>query len=138
MSLFRIMGIDYGEVRVGIALSDPLQIISRPYKVLKNSDDSLFIELNEIIKSENVGKIILGLPLNLEGKDSQKTLEVRKFAEELQKKVPVPVEFFDERYTTVEANEVLKSMGINIRESRKVIDKIAASLILKSFLENIK
>ena len=138
MSFSRIMGIDYGEVRVGIALSDPLQIISRPYKVLANSDDSLFVELNEIIKSENVGKIILGLPLNLEGKDSPKTLEVRKFAEELKKKVPVAVEFFDERFTTVEANEVLKNMGINIRESRKVIDKIAASLILKSYLENIK
>ncbi|HHE37509.1 MAG TPA: Holliday junction resolvase RuvX [Candidatus Cloacimonetes bacterium] len=138
MSLFRIMGIDYGEVRIGIALSDPLQIISRPYKVLTNSDDSLFVELNEIIKLENVGKIILGLPLNLEGKDSQKTLEVRKFAEELEKKVPVPVEFFDERYTTVEANEALKNMGKDPRESRKVIDKIAASLILRSYLENKK
>jgi len=138
MSLFRIMGIDYGEVRVGIALSDPLQIISRPYKVLANSADSLFTELNEIIKSEDVGRIVLGLPLNLEGKDSQKTLEVRKFAEELQKKVPVPVEFYDERFTTAEANEVLKNMGKNIKESREVIDKIAASLILKSYLENIK
>ena len=138
MSLFRIMGIDYGEVRIGIALSDPLQIISRPYKVLTNSDDSLFVELNEIIKLENVGKIILGLPLNLEGKDSQKTLEVRKFAEELEKKVPVPVEFIDERYTTVEANEALKNMGKDPRESRKVIDKIAASLILRSYLENKK
>jgi len=132
------MGIDYGEVRVGIALSDPLQIISRPYKVLANSADSLFTELNEIIKSEDVGRIVLGLPLNLEGKDSQKTLEVRKFAEELQKKVPVPVEFYDERFTTAEANEVLKNMGKNIKESREVIDKIAASLILKSYLENIK
>ena len=119
-------------------MSDPLQIISRPYKVLTNSDDSLFVELNEIIKLENVGKIILGLPLNLEGKDSQKTLEVRKFAEELEKKVPVPVEFFDERYTTVEANEALKNMGKDPRESRKVIDKIAASLILRSYLENKK
>ncbi len=138
MSLSRIMGIDYGEVRVGIALSDPLRIISSPYKVLSNSEDSLFVELNEIINLENVGKIILGLPLNLAGKDSKKTLEVRKFAEKLTEKVPVPVEFYDERFTTVEANEVLKNMGIKSKDSRKVVDKIAASIILKSYLESIK
>jgi len=134
MILFRLMGIDFGEVRIGLAMSDPLQIISQPFKVIPNNDDT-FPEIIRIIKSEEVGKIILGLPQNLSGEDTKKTLEVREFAEILKNKVDVPVIFWDERYTSVEANEELKKMGYTIAESRKVIDKVAASIILKSYME---
>ncbi len=134
MTLFRLMGVDFGDVRIGIALSDPLQIISQPFKVIPNNDDT-FSEIIRIIKSEEVGKIILGLPQNLSGEDTKKTLEVREFAETLKNKVDVPVIFWDERYTSVEANEELKQMGYTITESRKVIDKVAASIILKSYME---
>jgi putative Holliday junction resolvase len=128
------MGIDYGEVRIGLALSDPLQIISQPLKVIGNNGDT-FSEINKIVKSEEVGKIILGLPQNLSGEDTKKTIEVREFAEILKSKVDVPVIFWDERYTSVEANEELKQMGYTIAESRKVVDKVAASIILKSYME---
>jgi len=129
------MGIDFGEVRIGIALSDPLQIISQPYRVIPNDDDTIS-EIKNIIKSEEVRKIILGLPLNLDGKDTKKTLEVREFSEVLKSNVNIPVIFWDERYTSVEANEELKHMGYGIAESRKVIDKVAASIILKNYMEN--
>ena len=129
------MGIDFGEVRIGIALSDPLQIISQPYRVIPNDDDTIS-EIKNIIKSEEVRKIILGLPLNLDGEDTKKTLEVREFSEVLKSNVDIPVIFWDERYTTVEANEELKLMGYGIAESRKVIDKVAASIILKNYMEN--
>ena len=129
------MGIDFGEVRIGIALSDPLQIISQPYRVIPNDDDTIS-EIKNIIKSEEVRKIILGLPLNLDGEDTKKTLEVREFSEVLKSNVDIPVIFWDERYTTVEANEELKRMGYGIAESRKVIDKVAASIILKNYMEN--
>ncbi|MEA2095065.1 MAG: Holliday junction resolvase RuvX [Candidatus Cloacimonadota bacterium] len=135
MVLFRLMGIDFGEVRIGIALSDPLQIISQPYRVIPNDDDTIS-EIKNIIKSEEVRKIILGLPLNLDGEDTKKTLEVREFFEVLKSNVDIPVIFWDERYTTVEANEQLKHMGYGIAESRKVIDKVAASIILKNYMEN--
>lgn len=135
MVLFRLMGIDFGEVRIGIALSDPLQIISQPYRVIPNDDDTIS-EIKNIIKSEEVRKIILGLPLNLDGEDTKKTLEVREFFEVLKSNVDIPVIFWDERYTTVEANEQLKHMGYSIAESRKVIDKVAASIILKNYMEN--
>jgi putative Holliday junction resolvase len=128
------MGIDYGEVRIGLALSDPLQIISQPLKVIGNNGDT-FSEINKIVKSKEVGKIILGLPQNLSGEDTKKTIEVREFAEILKSKVDVPVIFWDERYTSVEANEELKQMGYTIAESRKVVDKVAASIILKSYME---
>ncbi|MBT3756157.1 MAG: Holliday junction resolvase RuvX [Candidatus Cloacimonetes bacterium] len=134
MAFFRLMGIDYGEVRIGLALSDPLQIISQPLKVIGNNGDT-FSEINKIVKSKEVGKIILGLPQNLSGEDTKKTIEVREFAEILKSKVDVPVIFWDERYTSVEANEELKQMGYTIAESRKVVDKVAASIILKSYME---
>ncbi len=137
MTLYRIMGIDHGAVRVGIAISDPMQIIARPYKVIINNDD-LFNEIINIIKEENIGKIILGLPLNLDGEDTQKTKEVRNFAEKLKKDISIPVILWDERYTTVEANEALQKMGYNIHDSKDVIDKVAASLILRNYLENNK
>lgn len=135
MALFRLMGIDFGEVRIGIALSDPLQIISQPYLVIPNNDDTIS-KIQKIIKTEEVGKIILGLPLNLDGEDTKKTLEVREFFEMLTNNVDIPVTFWDERYTSVEANEQLKKMGYSIAESRKVIDKVAASIILKNYMEN--
>ena len=135
MALFRLMGIDFGEVRIGLALSDPLQIISQPFRVISNNDNTIS-EIQNIIKMEDVEKIILGLPQNLDGEDTKKTLEVREFAEILKNNIDVPVIFWDERYSTVEANEKLKLMGYSVTESRKVIDKVAASIILKSYMEN--
>ena len=129
------MGIDFGEVRIGIALSDPLKIISKPFTVIHNSnDEKVWEEILKIIKEKKVGKIILGLPLNLKGEDTKKTLEVREFAKEMDARTDIPFEFQDERYSSVDANEALKSMGYSIRESRKVIDMVAASIILKSYM----
>jgi len=137
MSFSRIMSIDYGTVRIGIALSDPLQIIANPFKVIQNSGEEVFSEINSIIKSEKVGKIILGLPVNLEGNDTKKTIEVRDFFEKLKKRISIPIIYWDESYSSAEAEEMLKRMGKSIKESRKVVDKFAASIILKSYLDSI-
>ena len=133
MPIFRLLAIDYGEVRVGLALSDPLQIISSPYKVIKN-DENLISVINDIIKEKDVGKVVLGLPYNLKGEYSQKTTEVKVFGDKLEKTLSVPLEYMDERYTTVEANEELKRLGYSIKDAREVVDKIAASIILKNYL----
>ena len=133
--LLRLMGIDFGEVRIGIALSDPLQIISQPFLVLTNNENTIN-EIQNMIKTEKVEKIILGLPQNLDGEDTKKTLEVREFAEKLKNNIDVPLIFWDERYSSVEANEQLKKMDYTILESRKVVDKVAASIILKSYMED--
>jgi putative Holliday junction resolvase len=138
MALFRIMGIDYGSVRIGIALSDPMQIISRPYKVILNKGKEVFFEIKKIIESQNVGKVVLGLPYKLDGGDSEKTIEVREFKKHLKEVISIPIILWDETYTTSDANEILKEMGYNTRESRKVVDKIAASIILKDFLDRRK
>lgn len=132
------MCIDYGETRIGIAVSDPLQIISRPYSVLSNDAETLFTELKKIVQTEKIDRIIIGLPLNLAGEDTDKTRQVRQFAAELKSEIPLPLEFWDERYSSVEANETLKKMGFDSRKSRTVIDKVAASIILQDYLESRK
>ena len=137
MNFNRIMAIDFGTVRVGIALTDPMQMIAKPYQVLAN-DDSLFENINTIIAEKKVSEIILGLPVNLAGADTDKTREVRTFAKILEAKVKLPVTFFDERYTSAEANQLLEKMGFSIRSGRKVIDKVAAAIILKNYLETVK
>ncbi len=132
----RILAIDYGEVRVGLAISDPLRILSTPFDVFKN-DDNLIHNLKNLISEKEITLIILGLPLNLKGKDSKKTLEIREFKTKLEEELNLPIKLVDERFTTYEANNELKRLGFSVKESRKVIDKIAASLILKSYLKQI-
>ncbi len=134
MEIYRLLAIDYGEKRIGIAVSDPLRTIGRPYKVLAN-DGKFWEELETIIAEENIGRIIVGLPLNFSGADTQKTREVRKFAEELSVRIKIPWEFTDESFTTVDGNRALKEMGYDVLASRKVIDKVAAALILRNYLE---
>lgn len=131
------MGIDYGEVRIGIALSDPLRIISKPFEVIPNNQD-IWKKIRSIVKMQNIGKIVIGLPVNLKGEDTKKTLEVRNFTKKFNKEIDIETVFWDERYSSAEANELLKKMGYSPQEGRKYIDKIAASLILKDYLENNK
>lgn len=134
MELYRILAIDYGEKRIGLALSDPMRSIAKPYKVLQNKL-GFWEELRAIIKSERVGKIVLGLPLNFEGEDTAKTREVREFGKQLSSEISEPWEYIDESFTSQEANSALKRMGYTIKESRKVIDKVAAALILRTYLD---
>lgn len=136
MELYRIMAIDYGEKRIGIALSDLLRIISKPYRVVAN-DEKQWEEFESIISSEKVGMVVIGLPQNFAGEDTLKTKEIREFATEFGNKFSVQWEFCDENFTSADANSALKQMGYSVQESRKVIDKVAASLILRNYLDNL-
>ncbi|HOD55357.1 MAG TPA: Holliday junction resolvase RuvX [Candidatus Cloacimonadota bacterium] len=137
--MYRILAIDYGQKNIGLALSDPMRLFSKPFKTINNNGIEFIItELCEIIRSQSVGKIVLGLPLSVAGLDTQKTNEVREFYEALAKRVDVPVILWDERYTTADAKEILIKKGLSIRDSKKVIDQTAAALILKSYLEGNK
>ncbi|MCF7919850.1 MAG: Holliday junction resolvase RuvX [Candidatus Cloacimonetes bacterium] len=135
MELSRIMAIDYGEKRIGIALSDLLQMIAQPYLVLANNRD-IWENLRQLINEQKVGKAVIGLPLNFAGEDTIKTGEIRQFAAEFTQQLSLPWEFFDESFTSEDANAALEQMGYSIRDSRKVIDKVAAALILQNYLES--
>lgn len=134
----RIMAIDYGERRIGIALTDPLKMFSKPYKVLENKGKKLFLEeLEGIIKEQNVSEVILGYPLGESGQITKKTLEIEKLHKFLIGKLSVEIILHDERFSTIDANEELKKLGYNYMDAKKVIDMVAASMILKSYLKVI-
>ncbi len=92
--MYRILSIDHGEVRIGVAISDPLHIISKPLKVINNTNfDNILNELKEIIESERVGEIVIGLPKNSKAEDTIRTEQVRNFAQKLKDSIKIPIVF---------------------------------------------
>ena len=133
----RLLGIDFGEKYIGLALTDPLKITARPFKTIPNQDS--LKELQKICQEEEIEKIILGLPKSMDGtiqKQGEKTLEFKK---ELENKINLPVELEDERLSTKTATDLLKDSKKKIRESRAELNKLAAQIILESYLnKNIR
>src|SRR5262245_17012524 len=125
----RICGIDYGTVRIGLALTDIDQRIATPCDVYNRRTlplDAKFFQ--ELATQERIVKFILGLPVLASGAESPKSREVRKFGDWLNKLTNAPIEFFDERYTSVEAEQLLRDAGLKASERKGKIDKIAAYL----------
>lgn len=134
--MYRILAIDYGQKNVGLAITDPMRMFAKPFMTLQNKNhDDLIHEIKGIIRSQNVEKVILGLPISVAGLDTQKTKEVREFYDLLKQSISVNIILWDERYTTVDAKELLENKGLSIKESRKIIDQTAAALLLKNYLE---
>lgn len=131
----RILGIDYGHVRMGLALTDPMKIIASAYKTLDvTSDVNTLKELEEIIKEEDVEKILLGIPMGLSGKKTKKTIEVEEFAEKL-KTLGKEIVYWDESFSSVQAHQVLHKMGKKTGNNKKKIDMIAAAIVLQDYLK---
>lgn len=132
----RIMALDYGEKRIGIALSDPLGITAQGIMVLERTSLKKDIALlTDICRKEEVGEIVLGLPRNLNGSLGAKAQEVKKFGETLRKKLELPVFYWDEWLSTVAAEKALLEADLSRKKRKKVIDKTAAVIILQSYLE---
>lgn len=133
----RILGIDYGDKRVGIAITDELESMAHPLKVVSNSGS--LSEVKKIIKEYgNIKKIVVGLPISFKGEVSFKAKQVLKWIKTLKGEVTVPVETFDERFSSIEAEELLISLKQKYKERKKVIDKLAAGIILQNYLESTK
>lgn len=124
----RYLAIDFGSKRVGLALSDEGGILGFPYKTIENKD--IIKILKEIIKKEEVGKIILGLPLNFQMEETEQTQKVRRFKDLLERNINTPIEYENELLTTAQA----KKSGI----ADKHIDASSAALILQSYLDKNK
>lgn len=135
----RIMGIDYGDSRVGLALSDPLGITAQGLMTLPNKVyDKMLLKLVEIIKEHNVEKIVLGLPKNLNGTYGDRIEVTRGFADDLKDKLPdTEIVFWDERLTTVQAAGILNVTNTRGKDRKNVIDTVAASIILQSYLDSL-
>ncbi|MEA3494146.1 MAG: Holliday junction resolvase RuvX [Candidatus Margulisiibacteriota bacterium] len=131
----RKLGIDYGEKRIGIAVSDPLGIAAQPVEVIENSDQ-VIERLSDIVsRYEQVDEIIVGLPKTLKGEVGIAAEKVLKFVEELKKVVKIPIVTWDERMTTAAAEKNLIAAGLSRGKRKKVIDKSAAAYILQSYLD---
>ncbi len=120
----RILGIDFGEKRIGLAISDEEQKFAFEYEIW--SPEKLQSEIQTLVRDKEIVKIVLGLPLNMSGDDTQKTEEVRTFKEKLESLVTIPVELIDERLTS--------QMASTIAGTNKNIDALAAQIFLQNYL----
>lgn len=133
----RILGVDYGGRRIGLALSDPLWIIAKPFKVIdrKKTEDYLSAIL-EIAKENDVERIVVGVPLTLRGEHSQQTEIVNKFIEELFSVGKIRVIPIDERLSSVAAKLSLREQGVKTGHEKGRVDETAAAIILQEYLDS--
>tara|TARA_B100000676_G_scaffold161889_1_gene159278 strand:- start:408 stop:824 length:417 start_codon:yes stop_codon:yes gene_type:complete len=134
--LNRVLAIDFGEVRVGLALSDLTCTIAKPYKTINYNDiDHLLIQLSDIIKENDVNQLVVGIPYNMKGEDTKQTKIVKDFVSIIKEKLDYDIDLVDERLTSMEAEKLMHQMDIKVGHNKDKVDKIAASIILQEYLE---
>lgn len=133
----RILGIDLGDKKIGLAVSDPMGWTAQGLGVINSngSADADIKKIKEYVEQYEVEKIIVGLPLNMDGSYGPRAEKAKAFADRMEKKLKVTVEMTDERLTTVAAEKLLIEADISRTKRRKVIDKMAAALILQGYLD---
>lgn len=132
----RIMGLDVGEKRIGIAISDPMGWTAQGHSVLQRSALETDIKtIGQLCQDYEVEKIVVGLPRNMDGSIGPKALEVQEFAQLLEKQLDINIAYWDERLTTKSAERVLIEADLSRRRRKQVIDKMAAVYILQAYLD---
>jgi putative Holliday junction resolvase len=133
----RLAGIDFGTVRIGIAISNADQTLASPLETYRRRnprlDDQYFLEL---ARQERLAGFVVGLPVHSSGDESQKSLEARAFGKHLKQLTSLPVVWFDERYTTAHAEVLLQQAGFTSKQRKRRLDKLAAQILLSAFLES--
>ncbi len=131
----RVLAVDYGEKRIGIALSDPLRMFAKPLCVLSNSSyEELLEDIRQLIEKHDVVQLLFGIPYAIDGTNTPKTDECMAIFHKLESDLPIPVRGYDERYSTCEADSELKKLGYTWQEARKIKDAMAACMFLKEYL----
>jgi putative Holliday junction resolvase len=131
----RVMGIDYGDSRIGVALSDPLGIMASPHTIISRTrEDKDIIALLDIASDNDVSRIIIGLPLSMDGSLGPQAEKVKAFAAEMARNTDIPLVFKDERLSTVVARDLVQKARKTDRKTR--YDAAAAALILQSYLDD--
>jgi putative Holliday junction resolvase len=135
----RILAIDYGSRRLGIAISDPMNIIAQGLPTLEN-DRRVYEQLRVIVREQPIGCIVVGMPYNLKGELGMKAKEVEQFVERLRTEVGVPVTTWDERFTSKLAESAIREMGTKKMKRRRkgAVDRMASVLLLQSYLDRHK
>jgi putative Holliday junction resolvase len=131
----RVMAIDYGKSRVGIALSDPLGVIAQPLTSIKvKSQKELFRPILKIIQESEVGLIIIGNPLSHKGEATEMSDEISRFIKRLKRRINTEIKLWDERFTSQYAMNILKAM--KIKKQKGLVDQVAASIMLDEYLRS--
>jgi putative Holliday junction resolvase len=132
----RILAVDYGEKRIGLAVSDELGITASPLMTLvTRSDDETVRQIAQLASKLRVTQIVVGLPRRTDAQEGEMERKVKAFAEKLRQAISVPVVLFDERFTTRIAEQVLLEADLSRRKRKQVRDRLAAVILLQSFLE---
>lgn len=132
----RILALDLGRRRIGLALSDPLGITAQGLPTLQRTNiREDLAALARLIEQHQVGLLLMGYPVHMTGREGRQTEYTREFAERLAATTGVPLRYWDERLTTVEAHRVLKESGISIAKRARAVDRLSAQILLASFLD---
>ena len=133
----RVLAIDYGMSRTGIAVSDPTGLIASPYKVIPSKNyEKLLLGIGEVLSEVASEKVILGYPGRTDGTKSEMCERVERFREEIKNRFGVEAELIDEKYTTVIASQMLHAGGVKAKDQRKNIDAAAAAVLLQGYLDS--
>ena len=131
----RVLGIDYGDSRIGLAMSDPLKIIASPFKTIRNEGNEKCLQVfQSLIKEKDVEAIVVGLPMGLKGQETVQTKKVREFADLLYA-LKLPIHLEDERLSSVSAEKSMIQQNIKTGHNKELIDQRAAAIILQQFLD---
>ena len=134
-----IFGLDIGDARTGVAISDELGIAAHPLCTIhRKSRKAVLAELQELVTAHKVERIVVGLPLQLDGETGTQARKVKRFAERLAQQVNLPIVFWDESFTTFEAAQILRGTKKRRKKRKQVIDQVAAVLILEGYLEELR
>jgi len=137
MALGRILALDLGKRRIGLALSDELGITAQGLKTLERTNlREDLARLAKLVSQHNVTLIVMGNPLHMSGREGRGTEHARAFGARLQAATAIPVELWDERLTTVQAQRVLRESGVSIEKRAKAVDRLAAVILLESYLDS--
>ena len=133
----RILALDVGKKRIGLALSDPLGITAQGLPTLyRTTIREDLAALDELVRTHDVKLLLVGHPLNMSGTEGRQVVYTKEFAERLRGRTDVEVRYWDERLTSVEAGRVLRSSGISIEKRARAVDRLSAVLLLESFLDS--
>lgn len=131
----KIMGVDYGDARTGIAISDLLcSIVGSTTVIHSRRDEKTIQEIQKLVQDNQVGEIVVGLPKNMDGTEGPRAEVCRMFAEQLKTAIGLPIVMWDERRTTVEAHNILSEHNYHGKKRKNTVDAVAASLILEGYL----
>jgi len=133
--LHPVLGIDHGEARIGLAITDPVGIMAHPLETIQVKTTDPVERICTLIEQRQVKQIVLGLPLRIDGTEGTAAEKIRAFADNLLEKINLPLHFIDETLTTVAAAEKLHQVGKNAKKQKNIIDQAAAVEILNHWLE---